>query len=104
MSADERHSENFCFEERMGLIEMVKKNMKDIELKRNDTAANRRKQEAWSAVSDDMAASFPESPKRRPNDWKELWRTDMEPARKSGPVPVPVLKILDRYRYRYTGF
>ena len=58
----------------MGLIEMVKKRIEQIEEKKNDTAANKKKKVAWSAVAEEMAASFPESPRRELKDWKELWR------------------------------
>jgi len=71
---DKRRKENFSCDERMALIEMVKKRKSDIEEKKNDAAANRKKQRAWAALSEDMAASFPEGPKRKATDWKELWR------------------------------
>lgn len=71
---DKRRSENFSGEERFGLIEMVKKRIDEIEEKKNDTIANKKKKSAWSAVAEDMAANFPEAPKRKVKDWKELWR------------------------------
>ena len=42
----------------MGLIEMMKKRIEQMEEKKNDTAANKKKQEAWSSVAKEMTASF----------------------------------------------
>ena len=42
-------------------------------LKKNDTTANRKNYTGFGLMSKEMAI-FPEAPKRRNNDWNELWR------------------------------
>ena len=72
--SEKKRSENYSFEDRRGVIEGVKKRKNITEDKRNDTNSNQKKQTAWTAIKEEMARSFPDTPERSMKDVKELWR------------------------------
>ena len=83
--SDKRRSLYFTFEERIGLVETIKKTIDEIELKKLTPLRIERITglQDWCGsivltgfglMWKEMAANFPEAPKRRNNDWKELWR------------------------------
>ena len=74
--SEKKRSENYSFEERRGVIEALKKrkNIIHVEDKRNDTNANQKKQAARTAIEEEMARSFPDTPECSMKDLKELWQ------------------------------
>ena len=69
-----RRSENFSLEERNELLVAVKEHINDIEDKRCDASANKKKQVAWCTVTQEISSSLPNGPTRTTKEWKELWR------------------------------
>ncbi|XP_064595908.1 uncharacterized protein LOC135462614 [Liolophura sinensis] len=69
-----KRGEIFSYEQRMGLIEIIKVDHTVVEDKSCDISANRKKQAAWEKISKEMSANFPERPKSSANDLRELWR------------------------------
>ncbi|XP_064622525.1 fibrinogen silencer-binding protein-like [Lineus longissimus] len=69
-----KRAENFTHEQRMGLIQLIRLQVKVIEDKRSDTSSNRKKQKAWDEIEKQMAANFPERARASAKDLKELWR------------------------------